>query len=163
MGGALAATLVARRHLPIASLSLVACSNVDGGFTSDFFARYIAADTPVEMTAVLASAVGSDFAVPPIMARSALAEVQSPGARGTLRRIATAARNVPPLSMDAIRRFDGPIGVVWGREDPITPAINAAAFADLAEVVMLDRVGHLPHIEAPKAVFDLVNLTMERS
>ena len=47
-------------------------------------------------------------------------------------------------------RFSGPVLVVWGREDRVLPAANAAAAAELfpgAEVRMIERAGHLVMVE----------------
>lgn len=53
------------------------------------------------------------------------------------------------------RAYAAPTLVVWGREDTITPLAQGEHIAELvphAELVVLDRVGHIPHVEALDAV-----------
>lgn len=48
-----------------------------------------------------------------------------------------------------------PALVVWGREDTVTPLPQGEEIASLlpaARLVVLDRVGHIPHLEQPGAV-----------
>lgn len=52
------------------------------------------------------------------------------------------------------RALDLPVALIWGKEDTVTPPEHAEELAELvpgAGIKMLDGVGHVPHIEAPKA------------
>ncbi|MEL7466494.1 MAG: alpha/beta hydrolase [Pseudomonadota bacterium] len=54
-----------------------------------------------------------------------------------------------------LRSFDGPVQLIWGREDPTVHVSVAAAFAEhlpQAETVIYDAVGHLPMEERPAEV-----------
>jgi pimeloyl-ACP methyl ester carboxylesterase len=56
---------------------------------------------------------------------------------------------------DAYRRFEAPVMVVWGREDTVTPLAQGEHVASLfphAELVVLDGVSHIPHVEDVDAV-----------
>ena len=152
MGGAVAVTLVERARLRIASLTLVACAGVTGAFKADFFDRYIGAESADDMAQVLATAVGPNYAVPPVMARSAFAEVRAPGAQPILREIARVASTRVYTPVSSLSGLQGPISVIWGEADPITPVSDAAAFESWAQIDILPGVGHMPHIEAPQAV-----------
>jgi pyruvate dehydrogenase E2 component (dihydrolipoamide acetyltransferase) len=48
--------------------------------------------------------------------------------------------------------FGGPAVAVWGREDKIVPAANAAGFGNAATVHIVDGAGHMAHMEKPQAV-----------
>jgi pyruvate dehydrogenase E2 component (dihydrolipoamide acetyltransferase) len=48
--------------------------------------------------------------------------------------------------------FGGPAVAVWGREDKIVPAANAAGLGNAATVHIVDGVGHMAHMEKPQAV-----------
>ena len=48
--------------------------------------------------------------------------------------------------------FGGPAVAVWGREDKIVPAANAAGLGDAATVHIVDGAGHMAHMEKPHAV-----------
>lgn len=57
------------------------------------------------------------------------------------------------------KAFDAPVLVIWGREDTVTPLDQgetiAASFAR-GRLEVLDGVNHIPHVERPQAVIDLV-------
>lgn len=57
------------------------------------------------------------------------------------------------------RAFDSPVLVIWGREDTVTPLDQgetiAASFAK-GRLEVLDGVNHIPHVERPQAVIDLI-------
>ena len=48
--------------------------------------------------------------------------------------------------------FGGPAVAVWGREDKIVPASNAAGLGNAATVHVVDGAGHMAHMEKPHAV-----------
>lgn len=52
----------------------------------------------------------------------------------------------------ALRAYDAPVLLVWGRQDDVTPLAQGEHLASLlphAELVVLDGVDHVPHVEAP--------------
>ena len=56
---------------------------------------------------------------------------------------------------DALRAVTQPVLVLHGRNDPI-PLASASAVAEAArgELVVLERCGHVPYVEQPRALFD---------
>ena len=48
--------------------------------------------------------------------------------------------------------FGGPAVAVWGREDKIVPAANAAGLGSAATVHIVEGAGHMAHMEKPHAV-----------
>ena len=54
--------------------------------------------------------------------------------------------------VDRLAAYRGPVLVVWGRQDAVLPVAHAAAAQALlpqAEVVLIDRCGHVPMAECP--------------
>lgn len=50
-----------------------------------------------------------------------------------------------------------PLLVIWGEDDEIIPATHADGLEGLAKVEVISGVGHMPHLEAPGRVADLIN------
>ncbi len=89
-------------------------------------------------------------AAPPLRARvSEWVTTGSPeGAAAALRGMA-----LRPDSRDILARFGGPVLVVVGAEDALTPPAKARAIADLvpgAELVEISGAGHLANLEQPE-------------
>ncbi|HXO03801.1 MAG TPA: alpha/beta fold hydrolase, partial [Stellaceae bacterium] len=49
-----------------------------------------------------------------------------------------------------------PVQIIWGREDRIIPVAHAQALGDKVPVHILDRAGHLPHMEKSAEVNRLI-------
>ena len=80
-----------------------------------------------------------------------------------------AARAVIPSDLDTlVRRYpevDVPTLLVWGRQDPVVPAWVGRRLADDlpdADLVLLDRCGHLPQEERPDEALEAVTAFLER-
>ena len=61
-------------------------------------------------------------------------------------------RRPTPAAADDPRSAGVPAAVVWGGEDRILPAANAAALGDFADVRVVSGAGHMVHMEAPGEV-----------
>lgn len=75
-------------------------------------------------------------------------------------------REARSASRDAYRRIERPTLVIWGREDTVTPLTQGEDIAELipgAELVVLDGVDHIPHVEAPGATVDAIVGFLERN
>jgi pimeloyl-ACP methyl ester carboxylesterase len=56
-------------------------------------------------------------------------------------------------------KFDRPVILVWGRQDSVTPLAQGEHIRSLlprATLVVLDDVNHIPHVEKPDAVADII-------
>jgi len=69
-----------------------------------------------------------------------------------------------PTLRDRLKDVFIPTLVLWGAADGVvTPAYGrayAAAFAD-AQFEMIERAGHLPHVEQPAATYALIDQFMQ--
>ncbi|CAN7222488.1 alpha/beta fold hydrolase [Rhizobium sp. LjRoot254] len=56
-------------------------------------------------------------------------------------------------------KFDRPVVLVWGRQDSVTPLAQGEHIRSLlprATLVVLDHVNHIPHVEKPEEVADII-------
>jgi pimeloyl-ACP methyl ester carboxylesterase len=75
-------------------------------------------------------------------------------------RLAWTPRFYDPQLAKWLHRLHLPTLVVWGADDAIFPAGQAAAFAGAiagARTVVIPATGHLPHLESPAAFAAAVN------
>ena len=66
---------------------------------------------------------------------------------------------------EAYRSFARPVLLVWGREDSVTPLAQGAHLHGLfpsSELVILDEVNHIPHVEAPERTLAHLLAFLER-
>lgn len=115
-----------------------------------------------EATAREVLAKGPSVLVP--LAEKLLGPAASPGVRARVgawiaaasaQAIAAAQRGMAlrPDARDILARFGGPVLVVVGSDDVLTPPAKARAMAELvpgAELVEIPRAGHLANVEAPE-------------
>lgn len=65
----------------------------------------------------------------------------------------------------ALRALDIPVGIIWGKSDPVAVAAIASALAaeiPTARLTWLDELGHYPQLEDPKAVAEAIVRFHER-
>lgn len=109
---------------------------------------------------LLAFAAADGASIPPTQARWLLS------ASADARRTAAAldvitSRDLLPL----LATLRTPLGVIWGRQDRTVPARLAARVSEArpdADVVLLDRAGHVPMIERPEAFVDALEQMLVR-
>jgi pimeloyl-[acyl-carrier protein] methyl ester esterase len=109
---------------------------------------------------LLAFAAADGATVAPTQARLMLEA--SAGARRSSAAFAAIARaDLLPL----LQRIDLPLGLIWGTQDRTVPARIAAVVRERrpdAEIVMLDRAGHVPMIERPGEFVDALEGLLSR-
>jgi pyruvate dehydrogenase E2 component (dihydrolipoamide acetyltransferase) len=159
MGGAIAALVAARRPQGAVSLTLIASAGlgreIDGGFVDGF----IRASRRREAAEVLHRLVRDPALVSRTMIEDMLRYKRIDGVEAALTRIAGAwfpqGRQQLDLA-DRLKQLAIPVQVIWGREDRIVPAAQAAALAAHFPVHILDAIGHLPHMEKAGEVSRLI-------
>lgn len=93
--------------------------------------------------------------------------IQSRGLRAASPiRVGQLMRDVPMPDFAArLGEIDVPTSVIWGRQDGIVPlAVGEALALQIrnAELCVLERCGHLPHVEQPGAFNDQIVRLMQR-
>jgi pyruvate dehydrogenase E2 component (dihydrolipoamide acetyltransferase) len=164
LGGAVGLVLADEYRELIASLALIAPAGLGQGIDPKFLKDYAELATPEAATTLLCQLVVKPHLIGKQVVQRALAQLDRPGAREGLKAIARGlVREEPALLEVALRVAKRPMRrlVLWGTEDRINPpdSDKLAHFSGTSH--MIEGAGHLPHIENPKAVSDLLLGFME--
>jgi len=150
MGGALAATLAARRPERVATLTLIAPAGFGPEINADFIEGFVRAARRKDTGDVLHMLVHDPSLVSRTMIEDVLRYKRLDGVTAALETIARAwfpgGRQAVNIVAD-VMALDLPVQVIWGRDDRIIPAQHADAVAARMQVHILDHAGHLPHME----------------
>lgn len=155
LGGAVAAAVADIRPRRIASLSLISPAGLGpeiDGPTLSGIARASRTDSLAPWLKRLGArpdAISHDFAQAAMMAR------MEPELRAAQLELADILFPDGTQSFDlspAMERIEAPFKIVWGRQDRIIPWQHALRAGDAAGLHLLDKAGHIPHIERPEAV-----------
>lgn len=155
LGGGIAMLLAAEDPQRVASLSLIAPAGLGTGVNRDFLSTYPAL-TDAESTAIqLRRLVTRPILINKMTVQRVLDQLNREGARDALRLIATQLvaheGGIATASLE-VAKLGIPRLALWGGSDAINPpdANRIAAFGGTN--AMIAGAGHLPHIEAAKAV-----------
>ena len=150
MGGALAATLAARRPERVATLTLIAPAGFGPEISVSFIEGFVRAARRKDTGDVLHMLVHDPSLVSRTMVEDVLRYKRLDGVTAALETIARAwfpgGRQAVNIVAD-VMALDLPVQVIWGRDDRIIPAQHADAVAARVQVHVLDHTGHLPHME----------------
>ena len=150
MGGALAATLAARRPERVATITLIAPAGFGPEINADFIEGFVRAARRKDTGDVLHMLVHDPSLVSRTMIEDVLRYKRLDGVTAALETIARAwfpgGRQAVNIVAD-VMALDLPVQVIWGRDDRIIPAQHADAVAARMQVHILDHAGHLPHME----------------
>jgi pyruvate dehydrogenase E2 component (dihydrolipoamide acetyltransferase) len=150
MGGALAATLAARRPERVATLTLIAPAGFGPEISVSFIEGFVRAARRKDTGDVLHMLVHDPSLVSRTMVEDVLRYKRLDGVTAALETIARAwfpgGRQGVSIIAD-VTALDLPVQVIWGRDDRIIPAQHADAVAARVQVHVLDHTGHLPHME----------------
>jgi pyruvate dehydrogenase E2 component (dihydrolipoamide acetyltransferase) len=157
LGGAVVTAAAAKAPGRVASLTLVAPAGFGQGINADYVRGFASASSRRELKPHL----GQLFADPSRATRQFADDLMKykrlDGVGKALNTLVGTLLDGDAQGIDAaslLSTVDVPVVVVWGREDAVLPASNAAALPDVRYV---DDAGHLVHLEQPAAVVAAVS------
>jgi pyruvate dehydrogenase E2 component (dihydrolipoamide acetyltransferase) len=159
LGGAVASLVALRRTELAASLTLIAPAGLGPEINGAFIDAFLGAARRREAAAALELLVYDPRLVSRFMVEETLRYKRLDGVAASLQAIAASWFPGGRQTLDLaprIARLQIPVQVVWGRDDRILPVSHAATLAPHFPVHILDKTGHLPHLEQPGEVNRLV-------
>ncbi len=159
LGGAVAAVLSANQSVRVRSLTLIAPAGLGPEIDGGFLAGFLSARTAESLTPWLERLAADPGRLPRGYAQAVLRERERFGVGAAQ---AAIAQRLFPDGTQAIGiaadldRFTGPLKVIWGRSDRIIPQTHQDNLPDHAACHRLGGVGHMPAIEAPALVAQLI-------
>jgi pyruvate dehydrogenase E2 component (dihydrolipoyllysine-residue acetyltransferase) len=159
MGGAVAATVAARRPERAATLTLIASAGLGPEINATFIDGFVRATRRKEAEAVLRLLVRDPSLVSRTMIEDVLRNKRIDGATAALETIAKAWLPGGRQTADVVTAVAGlpaPVQLIWGRDDRVVPMTHATPQASRLPVHILEQTGHLPHMEKAGAVNELI-------
>jgi pyruvate dehydrogenase E2 component (dihydrolipoamide acetyltransferase) len=159
LGGAVAAVLSANQSVRVRSLTLIAPAGLGPEIDSGFLAGFLSARTAESLAPWLERLAADPGKLPRGYAQAVLRERERFGVGAAQ---AAIAQGLFPDGTQTIRitddldRFAGPLKVIWGRSDRIIPQTHQDDLSGHAACHRLGGVGHMPSIEAPALVAQLI-------
>ncbi|NKN01069.1 MULTISPECIES: alpha/beta fold hydrolase [Rhizobium] len=155
LGGAIAIELAARRPDLVAGLGLIAPAGLGKEVGREFLSELPELSELGSALALLQRLVSRPRLITPPIAQRLLDHLERPGIRAALRALASELSHVetsiePHVASIAVSRV--PRIVIWGEEDTINPIDRPRLSRFNAQVLALPDTGHLPHVEASRAV-----------
>lgn len=155
LGGAIALHLALNRPQAVRSLSLIASAGLGSEINSGFISGFIEANRRKELKPVLEQLVADPELVGRDMIEGVLRFKRLDGAEAALRAVAEASfpgGKQGEVLRDRLGELACPVQVVWGIEDAVLPIAHSEALPDSIAVHRLQKVGHMPHMEASAEV-----------
>lgn len=164
LGAAVAAALTARGDLDVRSLTLLAPAGLGASVDGAFVEGFLGARSEAALAVWMRRLVSDPANLAPVLVRATLAARAEGGLTEAQRRVARGLfeGSTQLFSVvDALRQYRGPVSVIAGRDDAIVPLREIeAALPAHAALYRLDRVGHLPQVEAADLVQTLIARTV---
>ena len=165
MGGALAVLVAARRPKCLASLTLIAPAGLGSEINAGFIDGFVRASRRKDAADVLQLLVHDPALVSRTMVEDVLRYKRLDGVTAALETIARAWFPAGRQTCDlagTIAALDAPVQVIWGRDDRVIPVAHAQAVTGRLPVHILERAGHLPHMEKSAEVNRLIRAMLAR-
>lgn len=159
LGGAVAAVLAPNLSVRVRSLTLIAPAGLGPEIDSGFLAGFLSARTAESLAPWLERLAADPDRLPGGYAKAVLRERERFGVGMAQAEI---AQRLFPDGTQTIRitddldRFTGPLKVIWGRGDRIIPQKHQDDLPGHAACHRLGGVGHMPYLEAPALVAQLI-------
>ena len=155
LGAAVAFQTLRDRPERVASIVGIAPVGFDERVNADFIEGFIASQKRKDVKAALQLLLADPELVSAQMIEGVLRFKRLEGAKEALRAIAdknlSAGRQTASFR-DLVQEERVPVMVVWGERDAILDPRAAQGLPPFVEVVRLENVGHMPHLEAAGAV-----------
>ncbi|MFI5605698.1 acetoin dehydrogenase dihydrolipoyllysine-residue acetyltransferase subunit [Amycolatopsis sp. NPDC051903] len=162
LGGAVVAAAAAMQPGKVASLTLVAPAGVGSRINADYLRGFASASSRRELKPHLTALFADPDQVTRRLADDLLKYKRLDGVDKVLSKLLgtlLTEDDAPALDIGPLlAQYPGPVSVVWGREDAVLPAENAA---QLDEVHYVEGAGHMVHLEKPAAVVEVATVLVE--
>ncbi len=155
LGGAVAFQILRDRPERVASIVGIAPVGFDERVNAEFIEGFIGSQKRKDVKAALQLLLADPELVSAQMIEGVLRFKRLEGAKEALRAIAdknlSAGRQTASFR-DLVQEERVPVMVVWGERDTILDPRAAQRLPPFVEVVRLENVGHMPHLEAASTV-----------
>jgi pyruvate dehydrogenase E2 component (dihydrolipoyllysine-residue acetyltransferase) len=164
MGGGIVSAFALRSPERVATLTLIASASLGPEINAAFINGFVGLSRRREATEVLNLLVHDPALVSRTMVEDVLRYKRLDGVSAALTSYAAEwfpegrQRSNIAAAVAALRL---PMQIIWGREDRIIPVAHAEAFAPQIPLHILDKTGHLPHMEKAGEVNRLIHRLIE--
>jgi pyruvate dehydrogenase E2 component (dihydrolipoamide acetyltransferase) len=155
LGGALATALAAARPAQVASLALLAPAGLGPAVNGPLLDGLTRANQKQSLWPWLRQLVADPALISADFAAAAMRARADAALRAYQRTLASRLFTDGTQCFDvaaALRAWDGPTRIVWGRDDAVVPWQQALQVGSRPALHLLPKVGHLPQFEAPELV-----------
>lgn len=164
LGAGVAAALTQRGDLDVRSMTLIAPAGLGASVDGAFVEGFLGARSEAALATWMRRLVSDPASLAPVLVRATLAARDDAALVPAQERVARGVFEGSTQlfsTAEALRAYTGPCTVIAGRDDAIVPLreIEAALPANVA-LHRLDRVGHLPQVEAAELVQNLIARTV---
>jgi pyruvate dehydrogenase E2 component (dihydrolipoamide acetyltransferase) len=164
LGGALAVAVAVRNLGRIASLTLIAPAGFGAEINAAYLRGFAEAQTRRELRPLVAQLFADDNMVTRQVVDDLLAYKRLDGVDTALDALVSALLDGDRQRIDAASQLAAlggavPVTVIWGSADQIIPAEQARSIPG-ANRHVLDRAGHMPHMERPAEVVAVIKAAM---
>ena len=159
LGAAVALLCTAAKPDYVLSLSLIAPAGLGGGVNTEFTSSFVALDNEKTAFELLQTLVSNPRLIARPLAGLLLANLDKPGARQALDKIANGLNDSKPLvgsAMKQVLKKGVRCQVIWGLQDIINPPLKSDEADFGGNWIWLDDCGHLPHVEHRAVVNDAI-------
>ena len=166
LGGAVALALSGIGRLDILSLTLLAPAGLGPEIDGDFISGYSRAERVESLKPWLDRLFADPTLVTPAFVAATMGARQDAALRHAQAKLGDAVFPNGTQTGDLTTQLTTnqfPQKIVWGREDRIIPMRHAMRATGMVGLHLLEATGHMPHIEKPAAVAQLIRQNIKSS